>query len=171
MFASLFVAGTTYLGYVAKVLGVKYYVSQQISQMQAHYLNKDRIVLAASRFDNKTRALVINIFKDYERDILSNDWCWIKTAEGMHCVQKKDYDVCEKERFDGIFPPIASIEHTIKKCSKRIDTKWKTTWENKVNIWAKGYGKGFVSNLEFYVLQLEALEKDITLVKVSKLSF
>ena len=39
-------------GYIAKalsILNVKYYVSQQLAQMQAHSLNKDSIIQAATR--------------------------------------------------------------------------------------------------------------------------
>lgn len=65
-------------GYIAKalsILNVKYYVSQQLAQMQAHRLNKDSIISAAKR--GGMGKVVAQIFKDYDRDIKADKWCWV----------------------------------------------------------------------------------------------
>jgi hypothetical protein len=143
-----------------KVLGIKFYVSQQLAQMQAHYTNKFDILRAAGS-KGPRRTLVEQIFKDYEDEIKFEDYCWVKKDNELICI-KKDKSICKKERFGGIFPPIASIAKVLKPCTQKVEAlKWKENWETML----KGYAKGYLSNLEFYVLQLEAIEQDMALLK------
>ena len=75
------------------------------------------------------------------------------------CVEKKD-DICKNQKFGGIFPPIAALEHTVDVCTNPPDvSNWEINWKN---IFV-GYGKGYLSDLEYNVLQLEALEQDMAL--------
>jgi hypothetical protein len=153
-------------GYLSKLTflsGAKYYVSQQLAQMQMHFFNKDHILRAAKASkDKRLPALVKQIFEDYKKDIHFDDWCWIKNSDGKwQCVKQKDKQICPGEKFGGIFPPIATLENTVKVCNNFKEQKsWLNTWSNVV----KGYGTGYLSNLEYYVLQLEALEQDMAIM-------
>ena len=70
-----------YLSYVQPITGAKYYVSQQLAQMQAHRFNKFNI-LKACRGDPRLTQLVTQIFEDYERDIEFTEWKWVKLRTG-----------------------------------------------------------------------------------------
>ncbi len=151
-------------GYLSKLTfftGAKYYVSQQLAQMQVHHYNKFTICQAArnskqDRFEN----LVQQIFEDYERDIKYKEYCWITNGTDWKCIKNGD-GICKTQKFGGIFPPIASLEHMVEKCDAWSDEKWESKWVAVVN----GYKDGYLSDLEYYVLQLEALEQDMTLLK------
>lgn len=146
----------------AQILGIKYYVSQQLAQMQAHHINKRSILKRAGKRGEKQYDVIAQIFKDYEDDIKFNDYCWVKLKDGELACINKDERICKTQRFGGIFPPIASIEKVLKPCTEKVETLgWRETWETKL----KGYAKGYVSNLEYYVLQLEALLQDMALLK------
>jgi hypothetical protein len=167
LFGTAAVAGVAW-GYLSKlsfVSNAKYYVSQQLAQMQAHYYNRFRIEFAARQRDRKLGRLVEQIFEDYKKDIYFDEWCWIKIEKNgeydWKCVKNGPL-ICPTEKFGGIFPPIASLESTVKPCSTKIKSNgWLTDWKNAL----KGYGTGYFSNLEYYVLQLEALEQDMALMK------
>ena len=161
--AAAAVSAWTYLSYIQPVAGAKYYVSQQLAQMQIHRFNKYMIIKASEK-DRKLQKLIVQIFKDYEKDIEFDKWCWVKhTTSGKTawaCVRKNKYPGLRKnQRFGGIFPPIASLESTIEDCGIQITERtWLNEWKNAV----KGYATGYFSNLEYYVLQLEALEQDMS---------
>ena len=83
----------------------------------------------------------------------------MKKNNELICI-RKDNKICKTQRFGGIFPPIASITKVLKECTADVNTLgWKESWETML----KGYAKGYLSNLEFYVLQLEAIEQDMAL--------
>lgn len=158
------VAGVAW-GYLSKLTffsGAKYYVSQQLAQMQVHHYNKYHICKAAKdskqdRFKN----LVKQIFKDYENGIQYNEYCWITNGKKWKCI-KNSKDICSKQKFGGIFPPIASLEHMIEPCEKWDDGKeWYKLWFKIANA----YKDSYLSDLEYYVLQLEALEQDMAVLK------
>lgn len=161
------VAGLAW-GYLSKLSflsGAKYYVSQQLAQMQMHFYNKDRILKAAKATkDDRLPPLVKKIFEDYKKDIDFYNWCWIKNSKGeWQCINQKNTDICPGEKFGGIFPPIASLESTVKVCTNvKAEEQWLEKWQNIF----KGYGKGYLSNLEYYVLQLEALEQDMAIMEL-----
>ena len=150
-----------YLTYIQPAIGAKYYVSQQLAQMQAHRFNKARI-LQACRGETRLRKLVEQIFKDYERDIEFKKWCWVKTKKNNKtkwaCLQNAAH-IGHRQKFHGIFPPIASLESTIEYCDEDIP---ESTWLNKWKSAFKGYATGYFSNLENYVPQLEAIEQDMS---------
>ena len=154
----------TYLSKLTFFTGAKYYVSQQLAQMQMHYYNKDRIKRAAKTSgDDRLPKVVEKIFEAYEKDIKYDKWCWIKYKDGdkikWMCVEKKD-NICKNQKFGGIFPPIATLEQTVEPCTDPPDaSNWEINWKN---IFV-GYGKGYLSDLEYNVLQLEALEQDLAL--------
>ena len=154
----------TYLSKLSFFTGAKYYVSQQLAQMQMHHYNKVRIRKAAVKtLDTRLPKLVDKIFEAYEKDIKYDKWCWIKYKDGEEikwmCVAKKN-DICKTQKFGGIFPPVATLEHTVEVCKNPPkDTNWLSNWKDIF----KGYGEGYFSDLEYNVLQLEALEQDLAL--------
>lgn len=167
MFASFAAAGTFlgvawgYLSQLTFFTGAKYYVSQQLAQMQVHHYNKFNVCQAAKntkqeRFQN----LVQQIFEDYEKGIRYKEYCWITNGTKWKCV-KNDKGICSTQKFGGIFPPIASLEHMVTPCEGWDEDKWFNGW----CVVANGYKDGYLSDLEYYVLQLEALEQDMALLK------
>ena len=131
-------------GYIAKalsILNVKYYVSQQLAQMQAHSLNKESIIIAAKK--GGMGKVVAQIFKDYEHDIQANKWCWVKVDNDIMCIPIENgrlvskrkgipgITICPNQRHDGIFPPIASIANALESCTIEIDSNrliWLLDW-------------------------------------------
>lgn len=158
------VAGVAW-GYLSKLTffsGAKYYVSQQLAQMQVHHYNKYHICKAAKNSNHRFENLVKQIFKDYENGIQYNEYCWITNGKGKWKCIKNTKDICSKQKFGGIFPPIASLEHMIKPCEKWDDGKeWYKLWFKIANA----YKDSYLSDLEYYVLQLEAAEQDMALIK------
>jgi len=158
---------------VGQLFGAKYYVTQQLAQMQAHYVN-ERYILRRAEISSNPRLLTIvqDIFAEYEKAIKKDEWCWVKQKGELFCIPMKDgkmttknVTICAEQRFDGIFPPIASLANVMKECTTR-DIKpinWYKEWENSISAAVKGYGEGYLSNLEYNVLQLEALEQDIAI--------
>ena len=154
-----------YLSQLSFFSGAKYYVSQQLAQMQMHFYNKERILKAAKATkDKRLPKLVRKIFKDYKKDIDFDNWCWIKDNNNQwKCINQKNTNICPGEKFGGIFPPIASLESTVNVCTNaKAEERWLEKWRNIF----KGYGKGYLSNLEYYVLQLEALEQDMAIMEL-----
>ncbi len=158
------VAGVAW-GYLSKLTfftGAKYYVSQQLAQMQVHHYNKFTISLAARRSNqDRFKNLVSQIFQDYENGIKYNDYCWITNGTDWKCIENSK-DICPTQKFGGIFPPIASLEHMVHPCKKWDDV------DNWYNLWfeiANAYKDTYLSDLEYYVLQLEAMEQDMAILK------
>ena len=168
MLASLSAAGALVgvaWGYLSKLTfftGAKYYVSQQLAQMQVHHYNKKSITDAAKasnqdRFQN----LVQQIFKDYEDGIKYKQYCWITNGTKWKCIENST-NICGTQKFGGIFPPIASLEHMVKPCELWKDgSDWETPWLKVANA----YKDSYLSDLEYYVLQLEAMEQDMAILK------
>ena len=71
--AAAVVSAWGYLSYIKPVSGAKYYVSQQLAQMQVHRFNK-HMIIKASKKDPKLQKLIKQIFKDYEKDISCQSW-------------------------------------------------------------------------------------------------
>lgn len=152
----------------------KHYVSQQLSQMQAHSYNRKYIIQAAANIDKnnksdrgiqrKMRPIIEAIFKEYDNMILACKWCWIKKGGELYCLSRADNNICDKERHDGIFPPLAGLEKTLEECTANVNnTNWKTSWEKAAAAYAKTY---YLSSLEYYIFQIEALEQDMAIMKL-----
>lgn len=169
------VASVGYITQAFKILNVKYYVSQQLAQMQAHNLNRD--ILIARAESGGMKKIVNQLFKDYDKDIKADNWCWVKVKDKIMCVPIESgrlkskrkgipgIEICTKERHNGIFPPIASIANALDPCTvdSEILEKNRLSWVDDWKKTLQGYATGYISNLEFYVLQLEAIEQDLTL--------
>ena len=135
-----------YLSYIQPITGAKYYVSQQLAQMQAHRFNKFNI-LKACRGDPRLTQLVTQIFEDYERDIEFTQWKWVKLRTGKWaCIPAARAQLLRaNQKFGGIFPPIASLESTVEACDIDIEEdSWLTQWKNVF----RGFARGYFSNLE-----------------------
>lgn len=152
----------------------KHYVNQQLSQMQAHSYNRKYIMQAAGRIDNANRSskekrylkpVIEEIFKEYDRMIQANKWCWIKKQCKIYCLSLSDNpNICKEERHDGIFPPLAGLEKTLQECTANInDVQWEKRWEKAAKAYAKTY---YLSPLEYYIFQIEALEQDMAIMKL-----
>ena len=150
---------------LAGIFSAKYYVTQQLTQMQAHYLNRDHII---KHTIGPSKRVVSRIFNDYEKEIEVDKWCWIKKDGELHVipmnngyVRNKHVKICENQRFNGIFPPIAAIASAMDECGTRLDIQngWMSEAKGRMKHWMSAY----VSNLEYWVLQLEAIEQDMSL--------
>lgn len=154
------------VSYVKNAMGTKYYVSQQLAQMQAHSLNRQRIIDKAS---GPSKKVILDIFQRYDKAIRADEYAWIK-KNGLTLIRLQDGKTrskggglitpCDENIHRGIFPPIDGIEATLVECKSNIS--------NQVGIqdWAiqfSSFLKSYVSNLEYWVLTLEALEQDLAL--------
>ena len=169
---------STVLSSVGELFSGKYYVTQQLVQMQAHRINKDQLIARAT---GKTKEILETIFEEYDKEIEADEWSWVKRNNKLYCLKMEGgffindgffYTVCPEMRHDGRFPPFAAIADTMKECrikeldkadAEKIfnDTNFETMYRD-LKKWVTAY----VSNLEFWVLQLEALEQDMAIVNM-----
>lgn len=142
----------------------KFYINQQVMQMQAHYLNKNRLINSAK---GKTKEVLTAIFIKYEATIGADNCCWIKTKDNLFLVKMEKGKVMVNNKWEapgcyvhrGFFPPSMPIYATMQRCTKNIDTNNVSVLQNKslVDAW---------NDMEFLVLQLEALEQDMAAIKL-----
>jgi len=141
-----------------------FYVNQQVMQMQAHYLNKDALIRAAK---GRTHQVVEKIFEQYESTIRAKTCCWVKTDK-LYLVQMKGASVKVGTKWEnpgcyvhrGFFPPSMPIYKSMEKCTKPIDTT------NSVSVTENATLVSAWNQMEFLVLQLEALEQDMAAIKL-----
>lgn len=165
----------SYMSVFSPAKDAKHYVSQQLSQMQAHSYNRKYIIQAAQNIDKNNKSskgkihkltpLINAIFVEYDKMIQADKWCWIMKKEVIYCVNRDENpNICDEERHDGIFPPLAGLEKTLKECTAAInDNNWKTRWKKAAEAYAKTY---YLSSLEYYIFQIEALEQDMAIMKL-----
>lgn len=156
---------------LGSIFGAKYYVSQQLAQMQAHRINKDALLKKVS---GKSRIVMAEIFNQYDKQIESDKWCWVKKGNKMHVIEmnngrlkNKNVRICSSQRHDGIFPPIAAIASSMQECPTKMDINNNTF--NEVTEKMKNWVTAYSSNLEYWVLQLEALEQDIAIINIKNI--
>ena len=167
MFSGLYSIGSSTLSSVRNAMAAKYYVSQQLSQMQAHNLNRKTIIGKANPVSKK---VIEDIFKRYDEAIQSTDYAWIKQKNELVLIKLKDgltrsggggmVKPCDENFHRGIFPPMDGIEATLDECKTQLGD------ELDYNDWLTQYRAfitSYVSNLEYWVLTLEALEQDMAL--------
>lgn len=154
---------------IGSILSAKYYVSQQLAQMQAHNLNRKRIIQKAR---GATKKVIQDIFKKYDKAILADQYGWVKKSNELHLIKLYDkgrtlssgggkITPCEGEFHRGIFPPSDGIEAALEECKSKVKID-QLTYEG---IWYEysSFAKTYVSNLEYWILTLEALEQDMAL--------
>lgn len=153
------------LGYIGQIFAGKYYVTQQLAQMQAHNINRNALI---EKSTGKTKKIITQIFNDYDKEIEAFNWCWVKQKNQLRCVpmsngkmRGKNVTICESQRHDGIFPPLAAIAQSMGECTTRIGDTGNAFSVTKEKM--KNWGQAYASNLEFWVLQLEALEQDMAI--------
>ncbi len=143
---------------VKTIFAGKYYVEQQLAKMQVHRLNKKQLIEKATK--KRSEKLITSIFDEYDKLIQAEKWRWIKKGNKLHCYRKEDVKdkTCNSSFHDGIFPPLGAIAATMDSCKDVLP-------HNEVNVddvkdtlqaWGTTY-----TNLEYWVLQLEALEQDM----------
>lgn len=180
------------LKYLSTANGAKYYVEQQLVKMQVHYRNRNIIMLGLRRHSigyRKALTDMLNkIFKEYETLIEADKYGWVKVEKKLYCIpitKKNNLIVPNIEGaytgrtsafvegqniFLGIFPPLAGLEVLLKPYKKGkpnrelIKTQGiKSTITNTIDRITKT-AKSYVSNLEYWVLQIEALEQDLSIL-------
>lgn len=178
-------------GKISTANGAKYYVEQQLAKMQVHYMNRSIIKLGLGRHNNKyKRALtdMLNkIFKEYETLIQADKYGWVKVEKKLYCIpitKKKSIvlnidgaNIDETSRlvegqdiFLGIFPPLAGLEVLLKPYTKNRKNRRlikgqgiKSTITNAIGR-ITNTAQSYMSNLEYWVLQIEALEQDLSIL-------
>ena len=164
----IYTIGSSTLSSVRNAMAAKYYVSQQLSQMQAHNLNRKTII---DRANPASKKVIINIFNRYDEAIQSNDYAWIKKNKELVLIKLKDDKTrtsgggmatpCKENFHRGIFPPMDGIEATLDECTTELGN------ELDYKDWAiqfSAFIASYVSNLEYWILTLEALEQDMALL-------
>ena len=139
----------------------KYYVEQQLAKMQVHRLNKKQLIEKATK--TRSEKLIKSIFDEYDKEIQAKKWRWIKKKNKLHCYRKtNDKNVCGESFHDGIFPPIAAIAATMQSCNDVIRYQEANVKDLMKDLTAtlQAWGTTY-TNLEYWVLQLEALEQDM----------
>jgi hypothetical protein len=168
MFSGLYSIGSSTLSSVRNAMAAKYYVSQQLSQMQAHNLNRGTIIEKANTVSKK---VIRNIFELYDEAIQSDKYAWIKQENQLVLITLTDgktrsrgggkITACDENFHRGIFPPMDGIEATLEDCKTNIGE------ELGYKDWATQFSSfiaSYVSNLEYWILTLEALEQDMALL-------
>ena len=153
---------------ITSIFSAKYYVSQQLAQMQAHNLNRERIIQKAR---GATKKVIQDIFKKYDKAILADQYGWIKKSNGLHLIKLYDkgrtlspgggkINPCDGQIHKGIFPPSDSIEAALEKCKSSVAQQ--RSYRELIQEYSS-FAKTYVSNLEYWILTLEALEQDMAL--------
>lgn len=150
------------------LFGADYYVTKQLAQIQAHYVNKDDIIKNAS---GSSKKVIKTIFENYEKAIDVEKWCWVKKENKLYAIPMKNktstnkmVKLRESERFNGIFPPIAAIKDAMEEChTENLNLNDKSLIPDELKAKVNGWPKIYNSDLEYWILQLEAFEQDMTL--------
>lgn len=142
--------------YVKTIFAGKYYVEQQLAKMQVHRLEKDQLIDKAT---GRSKLIVQNIFDEYDKLIEAEKWRWIKRGNELKCYKINEDNICTSSFHDGIFPPLGAIRATMENCKDVIQYQEATIKDvtDTLQAWTKTYS----SYLEYWVLQLEALEQDM----------
>lgn len=159
--------GSKLVGAISTIVSAKHEVTRLLCRMQAHRVNKDRLLSSAT---GRTRELIRAVFNLYDRQIEASDWCWIKKKGTLYLIRmnngymiNKRVRICEEERHDGIFPPFAALAASMRECNTNVDIARMNTWasevSSKVTSWVSAYNN--VYELEYCLSQLDALELDM----------
>lgn len=152
---------------IGQVFSAKYYVTQQLAQMQAHNINRDKIKRKAK---GRSLPVIEKIFKRYNELIKANEWAWIKKGGEIHAVKIKDknvkdakgkYHKCKKGMHYGVFPPTSTMEASLTECKWEIDLDRDYLPALKKEMAA--FVEAYASDLEYWVLTLEALLQDMAI--------
>ena len=152
---------------IGQVFSAKYYVTQQLAQMQAHNLNRDKIKRKAK---GRSLPVIEEIFKQYDELIQAKKWVWVKKKGEVYAVKiegKKLTDargkkrICSRGMHYGVFPPTPTVEAWLTECEYEIDLN--NDYLPAIKKEMAAFVEAYASNLEYWVLTLEALLQDMAI--------
>lgn len=163
----IYTVGSSTLSSVRNAMAAKYYVSQQLSQMQAHNLNREIIIDKANEVSKK---VIKDIFNRYDKAIQSNNYAWVRQNNNLVLIKLQGDKTrtsgggmatpCKENFHRGIFPPMDGIEATLEDCKTNLGKEiYYKDWAIQFSAFIASY----LSNLEYWILTLEALEQDMAL--------
>lgn len=153
---------------IGQVFSAKYYVTQQLAQMQAHNLNREKIKWKAK--GRRSLPVIEKIFTRYDKLIKADEWAWIKKEGKIHAVKiknktvkdaKGEYHRCSKGMHYGVFPPTPTMEASLTECKWEIDLD--KDYMDRLKVEMANFVETYTSNLEYWVLTLEALLQDMAI--------
>ena len=152
---------------IGQVFSAKYYVTQQLAQMQAHILNREKIKRMAR---GQSLLVIEQIFEQYDKFIKADEWAWVKKEGNVYAVKikkrkfkdaKGKYHKCKSGMHYGVFPPTPTVEASLTECKWDIDLS--RDYLSALKEEMKKFVEGYASNLEYWVLTLEALLQDMAI--------
>jgi hypothetical protein len=163
----MWAAATNVLSGIGQIFNAKYYVTQQLAQMQAHNLNRKNII---KKSKGPSKKVIEEIFKKYDELIDAKSWAWIRQGNTTYAVKLengtfKDIfgnpQVCSTGIHYGIFPPTPAVIASLTDCQYNLDFD-KDYYEGLTEK-VTGFAEAYASNIEYYVLSLEALLQDMAI--------
>lgn len=163
----MWAAVTKVISGVGQIFSAKYYVTQQLAQMQAHNLNRKKIIKKAT---GPSKKVIEEIFEKYDELIDAKSWAWIRQGDTTYPVKLEDgkfmdafgkNQVCSKGMHYGIFPPTPAVIASLKDCQYNLD--FKENYYEGLMEEVTGFAEAYASNIEYFVLTLEALLQDMAI--------
>ena len=164
----MFSTVTNILSGIGQVFSAKYYVTQQLAQMQAHNLNRKKILEKAK---GSSKKVIKEIFEKYDELIKAKNWGWIRKGDKAYAVklhsgvffEKSSYkaQVCSDGMHLGIFPPTPAVIVSLPDCQYDLD--FEENYYEGLREEVTGFAEAYASNIEYYVLTLEALLQDMAI--------
>ena len=154
---------------LGQVFSAKYYVTQQLAQMQAHNLNRKKILEKAN---GSSKKVIKEIFEKYDDLIKAKKWGWIRKGDKAYAVKiwngvfldkSHRQQVCSDGMHLGIFPPTPAVIVSLKDCKYGLD--FEENYYEGLQEELTGFAKLYASDIEYYVLTLEALLQDMAISK------
>jgi hypothetical protein len=163
----MFSTVTNIISGIGQIFSAKYYVTQQLAQMQAHNLNRPNILKNAT---GKSKNVIKEIFEKYDELIDVKNWGWVRKGNKAYAVKLEDGEfidafglpqVCSNEMHLGIFPPTPAVIVSLPDC--RYDLDFKENYYEGLREEVTGFAELYASDIEYYVLTLEALLQDMAI--------
>ena len=157
---------------MGQIFSAKYYVTQQLAQMQAHNLNRKNILKKAT---GKSEKVIKEIFEKYDALIDIENWGWIREGDKAYAVKLEDGEFidkenkkreCSNEMHFGIFPPTPAVIASLPDCQYNLD--FEENYYEGLKEEVTGFAELYASDIEYYVLTLEALLQDMAIQKPRK---
>lgn len=152
---------------MGQIFSAKYYVTQQLAQMQAHNLNRKNILKKAT---GKSENVIEEIFKKYDELIDVKNWGWVRKGNKAYAVKLEDGEfidafgkkqVCSNGMHFGIFPPTPAVIASLTDCQYNLD--FEENYYEGLKEEVTGFAELYASDIEYYVLTLEALLQDMAI--------
>ena len=152
---------------MGQIFSAKYYVTQQLAQMQAHNLNREKILNMAKGPSEK---VIKEIFEKYDELIDAKNWGWIRKGDKAYAVKLDNgvfldefnkEQVCSNGMHLGIFPPTPAVIVSLTDCQYDLD--FKENYYEGLKEEVIGFAELYASDIEYYVLTLEALLQDMAI--------